>query len=131
MTAFEDWWRPSVVRHEEAVARGEHDEQCEWRVIEVDGKAVAMYSLCHCSKRRREKAGVTIEEYGELYFPPPSCPKCDRDLDYEDGWRCHPCRVHWKDHGSDAEFTDEYGDDLAAESAAWEKAQREKHGLPV
>lgn len=113
----EEWIAKNATRYYEAVARGDHDEDCEY---DVRG-----FYLCHCSKRRREAAGFTEPPSDELYFPPPSCPRCDEDLDFDDGWACRECRVHWSANGSDAEFTDEYGDTLAEDSARW-KAQRTK-----
>lgn len=94
-----------------SVERGEHDDLCEY---DVRG-----FYLCHCSKRRREAEGFTEPPGDELYFPPPSCPRCDDDLDFDEGWACRRCHLHWNERGVDAEFTDDYGDDLAEESAKW------------
>jgi hypothetical protein len=96
-------------------ARGEHDSQCEY-----DPRG---FFLCHCKKRRRVAAGVTEPPADELYFPPPTCPRCRVDLEYDEGWRCDSCHLRWREDGTHAEFTDEYGDDLAQRSAAW-KASR-------
>lgn len=124
MSKTTDWWRLSVDRHEEAVARGEHDEQCEWRYVEAGGVVVGVYGLCHCSKRRREANGFAEPPTEDLYFPPPSCPRCDGDLNYDEGWSCETCSLRWDERGDDPEFTDVYGGDLAAEGAAWEAAAR-------
>lgn len=90
-------------RHAESVARGEHDDQCEY------GPG---FYLCHCSKRRREASGFTVAPTEELYFPPPACPHCDEDLEFDgDGWTCGKCPLRWDSSGSGgAAFTDEYGD---------------------
>lgn len=100
-------------RHEAAVARGEHDGQCEWR-------APGFY-LCHCSKRRREAIGFTKPPAEALYFAPPACPRCGNDVDHDgEGWQCYVCRISWDPDGTGAEFTDDYGDDLAEDLANWE-----------
>jgi hypothetical protein len=114
---WNDRWHARMrERHVAAVARGEHDDLCEYR---VEG-----FYICHCSKRAREAAGFTEPPAGELHFPPPSCPRCDQDLDFDDSWVCSTCHVRWDRHGTDAEFTDDYGD-LAADLARWE-ARRTK-----
>lgn len=97
--------------HAESVARGEHDDRCEYL-------AVPGFYLCHCSKRRREKAGHT-EPPGELIFQQPVCPRCEEEV-YHDGdsWNCTRCCCHWKTDGTDAQFYDEYGD-LDADLAKW------------
>jgi len=101
-----------AARYAEQIARGEHDDACEY---DVRG-----FYLCHCSKRKREAAGFTEPPSDDLYFPPPSCPHCDGDLDSDgDSWCCYSCRLQWTQHGTDAEFTDDHGDDLAEDSAAW------------
>ncbi|GAB3118443.1 hypothetical protein GCM10027056_00390 [Glaciibacter psychrotolerans] len=121
------WWRSTVDRHEEAAARGEHDEHCEWRSVELDGITVGVFGLCHCSKRRREAKGFGELPTDDLYFPPPSCTRCDEDLHFDEGWYCETCCVRWSERGDEPEFTDTYGDDLAAESAAWEAAATARH----
>lgn len=102
--------------HAEAVARGEHDEHCEWR---PEG-----FYLCHCSKRARIAAGYT-EPPGELIVEYPTCPRCWRQVDHDgDRFRCYPCRVSWSSaQHDDGEFTDDYGDDLATDLARWEAAR--------
>lgn len=97
--------------HAESVARGEHDDRCEYL-------AVPGFWLCHCSKRRREAAGHT-EPPGELIFQQPICPRCDEEV-YHGGdvWTCEPCCVTWQTNGTDATFYDDYGD-LDADLAKW------------
>lgn len=108
------WNQKVVERYHAAVARGEHDAECEY-----DTRG---YYLCHCSKRRREADGHSEPPTEDLYFPPPSCPRCDNDLDSDgDSWRCYSCRLQWSYSGDadSAEFTDDYGPNLKAEVAAW------------
>ncbi|KEP75877.1 hypothetical protein HR12_21025 [Microbacterium sp. SUBG005] len=107
----EEWKTNIPKRYEEAVARGEHDTDCEYH---PEG-----FYLCHCRKRARIAQGFVEPPSGELYFPPPSCLRCHGDLDYDEGWTCHECRLHWSAAGTDAEYQDDHGDDLAAESARW------------
>lgn len=98
--------------HEQQVAAGEHDTQCEFR---GDG-----FFLCHCSKRQREKEGYT-EPPGELIWQDPICPRCDGEVQLNGtSWMCSPCRVVWGRNGLEAEFFDEYGDDLRSEVAKWD-----------
>lgn len=96
----------SLERHAEQVAKGEHDGQCEWSEEEN-------FWLCNCSKRRREAEGFTTPPTEDLYFPPPDCPKCDGELDFDgDGFRCYRCHLSWSSDGlgSSAQFTDDHGD---------------------
>ena len=113
------WKQEIVKRYHAAVERGEHDDECEY-----DTRG---YYLCHCSKRRREANGHGELPNEDLYFPPPSCPRCDNDLDSDgDSWRCYACRLQWSYSGDSdsAEFTDDYGPNLKAEVSAW-RAQLE------
>ena len=106
----EKWRERSMREYAEQVARGEHDEQCEFGLHEVDGRPTFL-GLCHCAKRRREQEGFTTPP-GPVIHNSPSCPRCYRDLDYDgDGWGCAPCHVIWGDAGDGkGEFTDDYGD---------------------
>jgi hypothetical protein len=108
----EEWQADVRRRYAEAVARGEHDEQCEYH---PEG-----FYLCHCRKRRRLAAGHTELPNPGLDFPPPPCPNCYGDLSFDgDGWDCRPCHLSWSSDGSNPHWTDDYGDDLAADSARW------------
>lgn len=101
----------TIEAHQEAVARGEHDEHCEWRP--------AGFYLCHCSKRKRERAGYT-EPPGALIFEYPVCPRCDQNVDHNgDSFTCPRCKVWWHHDNETAEFYDDHGD-LAADLATWE-----------
>lgn len=123
MNSLDKWNQAIATRYAEAVERGDHDEQCEY---DVRG-----FYLCHCSKRRREAAGYTEVPDEELYFPPPSCPRCDDDLENDDGhWRCRDCRLIWDQYGRDAKFTDNHGDSLVEDSARWKERldAKEKEG---
>jgi hypothetical protein len=105
MTTTEDFFADIKRRHYESVARGEHDDQCEWR---------PGFYLCHCSKRRREAAGYT-EPPGELIYQAPLCPRCYKETAHNgDGFACEPCRVTWDSDGVTATFTDDYGRPEAA-----------------
>lgn len=120
-SAAVDWRERVRADHKASIARGEHDSECEF---DVD----AGYYLCHCSKRRREAAGVTEVPTDDLYFPPPDCPRCGKGLDHDgDQWRCYPCCLSWDSNGSgdSARFTDVFSDDLAADKRRWdEKRER-------
>lgn len=112
MSSLDKWAADIARQYQEAVERGEHDEQCEYH---VEG-----FYLCHCSKRRREARGIVEPPFRELYFPPPSCTECDADLDNDDGhWRCYTCKLTWDPSGCNPEFTDVYGETLAEDSQRW------------
>ena len=103
-------------KHRTEVLAGLHDEKCEWR----DER----FLLCHCSKRRREAEGFT-EPLEDLHFPSQFCPRCNSDLEYYgDGWNCETCHTSWDADGTNARFTDCYGDDLAEEVAAWDQKRK-------
>jgi len=88
---------------------GTHDDRCEQRERNW---------LCHCSKRRRESRGLTVPPTEDLYFPPPDCPECTGDLEFDgDLWDCPTCRLAWSSDGraSTARFTDDYGTDFGGE----------------
>lgn len=108
----------SVARYEEARAAGLHDELC--------GNLPALgFHLCHCAKRAREARGVLTPP--TLTCESPTCDGCDATVSHDaDGWVCHNCNTTWGDgsYGQPGTFHDVYGDDLAAESAAW-KARRD------
>lgn len=107
-----------AANHAASVADGEHDEKCEF---DVRG-----FYLCHCSKRRREAAGLTKPPTEDLYFPPPSCPNCHEALWHEDdSWGCAECALTWDSdgHGCSARFNDDYGDDLEADLEQWRATQ--------
>jgi hypothetical protein len=105
---LKDWHKRCVDQHRAQVAAGRHDDQCEW--------APTGFFLCHCSKRRREAKGHGELPKGELYFPPPMCPRCDRDVEHNgDSWTCPACSIVYDDRGEASMFTDDYGPDLAAE----------------
>lgn len=112
MTFSHEQWTERVAQaYRDSVARGEHDRECEYH---PEG-----FYLCHCKKRRRVAVFGNEPPSAELYFPPPSCTRCDGDLYWDEGWRCDECSLRWSSHGTDAEYTDDHGDDLAAESARW------------
>lgn len=86
----------------ESVARGEHDGQCEFP---------AHPYICHCSKRRREAEGHTTPP-GDLIWQPPICPRCYKDtIGDGSGYACGPCGTGWDEHGMNATFIDDFGDD--------------------
>ena len=104
--SIEHFWERANQRHAEEVEAGKHDAECEWSAEEN-------FRLCHCSKRRREAEGFTEPPTEDLYFPPPDCPHCDRELGHDgDGWVCRSCRLAWNTDGSgeSAHFTDDHGD---------------------
>lgn len=88
---------------------GDHDEQCEQRERSF---------ICHCHKRGRIARGVVSVPDEDLYFPPPDCPSCAGDLDFDgDSWSCHSCRLSWDSSGTAASavFLDDYGTDFGGE----------------
>ena len=98
---LDEWRRRVVAEHVGAVARGKHDDVCEWR---SNGHLV-----CNCSKRRREAAGYT-EPPGELIHQYPLCPRCGDEVNHDgDSFYCGPCCVAW-DSSGEAYFTDDMGD---------------------
>lgn len=104
-----------VANYEAAVARGEHDDQCEY-----DPRG---FFLCHCSKRRREARGLVSPPTEPLEFPPPDCPECDRGLVHDgDSFCCSHCSLSWDDAG-EAHFTDDFGEDLAGQAERWRSKQ--------
>lgn len=111
-----EWAERCAERYRESVARGEHDEQCEY---DPTG-----FYLCHCAKRRRVASGFTEPPSESLEFPPPDCPRCDKGLYFEEGWSCPSCSVAWDSDGraDSAHFTDDYGEDLAATKEDWRVA---------
>lgn len=95
--------------HRAQVARGLHDDQCEY------GRRLkrSILMLCHCHKRRREREGFTTPPAEDLYFPPPSCPHCSGTLHHDgDCWGCPECCLSWNSRGDgqSCEFTDDFGD---------------------
>jgi predicted amidophosphoribosyltransferase len=41
--------------------------------------------------------------FPDLEFPPPPCPFCGEDLDYDRNWSCHTCNLTWDQHGRECE----------------------------
>ncbi|CAB4906205.1 unannotated protein [freshwater metagenome] len=118
MTAFTqaDWEARMLADHQKDVAQGHHDGECEygrrWKHLRV--------FLCHCHKRKREAAGHTEVPTEDLYFPPPSCPRCSESVDHDgDVWNCPTCALSWSSDGSarSCTFTDDYGDAVLTEEA--------------
>lgn len=112
-----EWHERCMVAHQKQVEAGLHDDQCEY------GRKVKRTTLmlCHCSKRRRERAGFTTAPDDNLYFPPPSCSHCHGGLDHDgDSWRCYECSLSWASdgRGDSCQFTDDYGDACEVESHA-------------
>lgn len=87
-----------------------HDDECEQR---------ERSSLCHCSKRKREREGLTGE--AAIHFPPPHCGRCLVDLEFDgDTFGCPTCKLQWsaRQHGdgdTSDEYTDDFGDDIGGE----------------
>lgn len=97
-----EWHAKVKARHDEEVANGLHDTECEHR---DNG-----YYLCHCSKRKRIAEGYT-EPPEALLFSNPTCPRCYTETDHDgDSYYCVPCKVTWPDPNEPAEFTDDYGE---------------------
>lgn len=95
-------------------AAGEHDASCEQR---------PGFYLCHCSKRRRVTEGHA-ELPGSLFFNQPECPRCWQSVFHNgDCWECKQCSVTWSNAGTDAEFTDDYGD-LQKSLKSWTHVNR-------
>lgn len=94
--------------HAESVARGEHDDRCEYL-------AEPGFYLCNCSKRSREARGFTTPP--ELEHQYPICLGCEEEVDHDgDCFTCPRCAVNWPTSNGPGEFYDDYGD-LAAELA--------------
>ena len=108
-TFLENWNARHLTRYTEQVERGEHDHDCEQR---------ERSSLCHCSKRRREREGKTTLPMIEFAYP--TCSGCRNEVDHDgDNFTCPTCRVVWDRHATDGdtayEFTDEHGDAFGGE----------------
>jgi hypothetical protein len=87
--------------HAEEVARGEHDEQCEYL-------AIPGFYLCHCHKRARLARGLT--EPPELEWQYPTCTGCWNEVEGDaDGFNCRGCGTSWSHDGA-GHFHDDYGD---------------------
>lgn len=104
-----DYQQRRLDRYGEELARGLHDDDCEAR---------ERSSLCHCSKRRREREGKT--ELPELWFYAPVCGGCDQEVEFDgDGFDCPRCHVSWGRDANDGdkadEWTDDYGSDIGGE----------------
>jgi hypothetical protein len=111
-----DYKQRVIESHAEALARGEHDDLCEWH---PDG-----FWVCNCSKRARERAGKTTPP-GELIHQMSICPGCDEEVDHDgDGFTCPRCKCDWDERG-DAHFYDNYGD-VSADRAEWDAARAAK-----
>lgn len=100
-----DWNARHLARYAEQVERGEHDSDCEQRVRS---------SLCHCSKRKREREGKT--HLPTITFHTPTCGDCYGSLSFDgDVWECATCRVVWDANATDGDqadrFTDDHGDE--------------------
>lgn len=119
-----DWEARCMAAHAADVARGLHDDQCEYgRVLRR-----SRLMLCNCSKRRRELAGFTTPPSEDLHFPPPDCTRCNSELDHDgDCWRCYACCLAWESNGSgeSCSFTDDFGDLAGSEAAPSSREQGE------
>lgn len=97
---------------EERLARWKtqsHDQLCEQQERSF---------ICHCRKRARIARGLTELPNEDLYFPPPDCPVCDGDLEFDgDGFTCPTCSLSWDSSGSasSVQFTDDHGDNFGGE----------------
>jgi len=81
-----------IERWKQAYREGGHDDQCEQRERSF---------LCNCHKRKREQDGLVDMPTEDLYFPPPICPSCERELWHDgDGWCCNTCALTWDSNGS-------------------------------
>lgn len=109
MSFGSEWEARCMAAHQAEIDKGLHDDECEY------GRRLkrTILRLCHCSKRRRERAGFTTPPDTDLYFPPPECPRCDRMVSHDgDQWRCYECSLSWDSSGAGDSccFTDDYGD---------------------
>ena len=102
--------------HAEQVAAGKHDRACEWGPRVYTSQANGLVSglsfnhMCHCLKRHRIALGFT-ELPGEIEWRNPCCPTCYEELDGDgDSWTCDSCHVSWGSRGTNAHWTDDYGD---------------------
>lgn len=101
MTWADEFNARCAAEYAEQVAAGRHDRECE----QGDG-----FWICNCSKRRRVAQG-RVTPPGDLEFPPPDCPTCEREVWHDgDGWCCDRCALSWSSNGTGAEFTDDHGD---------------------
>jgi hypothetical protein len=104
------WEQQCMEHHAKAVAKGFHDESCEYGTKLSNGMLLL---LCHCSKRKREREGFTTTPDADLEWPPPACPRCYHDLNFDgDSLCCDRCSLSWDTNGraSSCTFTDDYGD---------------------
>ncbi len=116
--AFARYAEQMTTRHAAEVVDGKHDVQCEFGTYresanpwEKGATRVTQVWMCHCSKRRREAEGYT-EPPGPVVQQMPLCPRCHREVDWDDGFRCDACCAYWSDTTPEAPaaFMDEYGD---------------------
>lgn len=100
-TFLENWKARHLARYAEEVVNGGHDQDCEQR---------ERSSLCHCSKRRRERHSKTA--LPELWFHAPTCGGCHEDVEFDgDGFDCPRCSVSWDRHATDGDQADRFTDD--------------------
>ncbi|WP_028474069.1 hypothetical protein [Nocardioides alkalitolerans] len=60
-----------------------------------------------CGKQPDEEPhDGTRHQPPDLEFPPPSCPFCWQDCDYDDGPFCEPCGVRWSSNGTAGRWDD-------------------------
>jgi hypothetical protein len=108
--------------HAESVARGEHDDQCEYQAIKG-------WYLCNCSMRARLARGLT--EVPELEFQYPVCLGCNESVHSDgDSYYCPNCSVSWNSRGSNGHFNDDHGD-LHTEIAETREQQTVDAGGPI
>lgn len=117
------WEERAAQSHAESVARGEHDDQCEYQAIKG-------WYLCNCSQRARIKRGMTTPPGLEHQYL--ICLGCNEEVDSDDGWHCPRCSTSWdyNSDGSDGAFTDEFGD-LHTEIAEIREQEAAASGGPV
>lgn len=100
-TFLENWNARHLARYAEQVASGGHDDACEQR---------ERSSLCHCSKRRRERDGKI--DLPSLSFYAPTCDGCNQEVEFDgDGFSCPRCSVSWDRHATDGDKADHFTDD--------------------
>jgi hypothetical protein len=116
---MDKFWSGVFESHRQSLDRGEHDPQCEWRPTG--------FFLCNCSKRSRERRGLT-KPPGPLIYQMPICPTCYEEVEHDgDSYTCPRCCVAWDERGEVATFQDDYGD-VAAELAAHDARIAEQGG---
>lgn len=101
MSTLANWNAQHLERYIDQLQQGEHDHDCEQR---------ERFSLCHCSKRQRERDGKT--ELPTIEFAYPTCSGCHQEVDHDgDRFWCPRCKASWRSGAGDGDTADTFTDD--------------------